>query len=50
MELITLDEIKGKPVKIVSYSINMAGGVKAATALVDMLHMLNAIALPTNTA
>ena len=43
-------EIKGKPVKIVSYSINMAGGAKAATALVDMLHMLNAVALPTNTA
>lgn len=43
-------EIKGKPVKIVSYSINMAGGAKAATALVDILHMLNAVALPTNTA
>ena len=39
-------EIKGKPVKIVSYSINMAGGA----TLVDMLHMLNAVALPTNTA
>ena len=42
-------EIKGKPVKIVSYSINMAGGARAATAMVDILHTLGAIVLPTDT-
>lgn len=41
-------EIQGKPVKIVSYSVNIPGGNRAATALVDILHTLNAVVLPTN--